>query len=216
MQWIDVLTRLREVLSDPSSVRFPDVMLEEAVRQALREVDGILPQVVENEISIAASGRDQPLPGLVDPLYLISVSLPVGDETCALEPEVGFTYRMSGGQWVVHFIGGLLPQPGQILKVTYASRHTLSGLDSVSTTTLPEGLITALVNGAAGHACLLRAHALNGVNGVKPGEIGQLLQIAQLHLDLFQKNLNDQKVYQEFGFPPGFTLDQWDKNREVI
>ena len=216
MQWIDVVTRLREVLSDPLGTRFPDAMLEEAVRQALREVDGTLPRVIEDEMTISSSGRDQPLPGLVDPLYLISLSLPAGDESCALEPEVGFTYRISGGQGVVHFVGGLVPQTGQILKVTYASRHTLNGLDAALVTTLPEALITAVVNGAAGHACLLRAHSLHGVSGVKPGEIGQLLQIAQLRLDLFQKNLNEQKVYQEFGFPPGFALDPWDKNREAF
>jgi hypothetical protein len=45
--------------------------------------------------------------------------------------------------------------------------------------------------------------------------VGQLLQIAQLRLDLFQKNLAEQKVYQEFGFPRGFALDDWD-HREVI
>jgi hypothetical protein len=215
MQLSQIIARLREVLADPAALRYSDAHLEEAIRQAMQEIDNRLPRVVETSMTVANDGRDQPLSGLDDPIYLLSIRYTSSSGSLELEPEVQFSYHMSAGQPLVHFIGSLVPRMGDTLSVSYAACHTLSGLDSAITTTLPDGLQTALVNGAAGHACLQRVHALHGTTGAKPGEVGQLLQIAQLRLDLFQKNLAEQKVYQEFGFPRGFALDDWD-HREVI
>jgi len=207
----EIITRVREILTDPNASRFSDTVLEEGVKQAMQRINDRLPQVLEAEITVAESGRNQPLAGLSDPIYLISIGYPVSQsETSKLEPEIQFSYRMQSGQPIVHFLGNLCPQAGEKMTVCYAARHTLSGLEDDLTTTLPDGVLTGLVNGAAGHACILRAHALTEASGVRRGEVAQLLQIAQLRLDLFEKNLADLKVFQEFGFPPGFSLDQWD------
>lgn len=210
-----IIARLREVLADSSSLRFSDASLEEGIRQAMQEIDTRMPQVIESSAVLAADGRDQSLSGLKDPLYLISIRYTGAGITLDLEPEVQFSYRMSGGQPVVHFVGETVPRAGDTLLVTYAACHTLSGLDSASTTSLPDGLQTALVNGAAGHACLQRVHMLQEKMGAKPGEISQLLQVAKLRLELFQKNLAGQKILQEFGFPRGFALDQWDHRERI-
>ncbi len=213
----ELIIRVREILNDPSALRFSETVLEEGVRQAMQRINDRLPQVLETEVPVVESGRNQPLTGLSDPIYLISIAYPVSaSETCELEPEVQFSYRMQAGQPIVHFLGSLVPQAGEKLSVSYAARHTLSGLEGALSTTLPDGVLTGLVNGAAGHACLLRAHALTEASGVKSSEVAQLLQIAQLRLDLFEKNLADLKVFQEFGFPPGFSLDQWDARHEVF
>lgn len=210
-----IITRLREVLSDPSALRFSDASLEEGIRQAMQEIDNRLPQVIEASVTLASDGRDQPLAGLDNPLYLISIRYTGVDRTLDLEPEVQFSYRMSAGQPVVHFVGEIEPRTGDALLVTYAACHTLSGLDSAGSTSLPNGMQTALVNGAAGHACLQRVHMLQEKMGAKPGEISQLLQIAQLRLNMSEKNLQGQKIMQEFGFPRGFALDQWDHRERI-
>jgi len=121
---------------------------------------------------------------------------------------------MENGQPVVRFLGSSVPQAGDPLRVTYAAPQVLSGLDSAVDTTLPESALTAIVNGTAGHAALLRAHALLEASGGSPGEVDRLLQIAQLRLDIFEKNLADLRIFQEFGFPQGFALDQWDHRGE--
>ena len=215
MNIAQIITRVREILADPGALRFSDASLEEGIRLALQEIDHSVPQVMESVMTLETNSRNQAFPSLVKPLYILSIRCNNGDGEVEFEPEVGFSYRMNGEQPMVHFIGPRVPGAGDTLTVVYAACHTISGLDEASSTSLPEGLAGALVNGAAGQACLLRVHALHGTTGAKPGEIGQLLQIAQLRLDLFQKNLADQKVFQEFGFPPGFRLDQWDHRERI-
>lgn len=210
-QLSELITRVRGMLEDPLGLRFSDQLLEEGVRQALQEVNDHLPQVLETEINVNTSGRDQPLTGLSCPLYLIHIRYPVSAAPeCQLEPEVQFSYRMQAETPMVHFLGNAIPQEGERMIICYAARHTLAGLDGAATSTLPEEALTALVIGAAGHACVLRVHTVSEAQGVRSGEVNQLLQIAQLHLDRFEKNLNGLKVLQEFGFPRGFALDKWD------
>jgi hypothetical protein len=216
MNLAQIISRVREVLSDPGSLRFSDASLEEGIRQAMQEINHSLPQIMESSVTLETCSREQAFPSLVKPLYILSIRCNTSHGEVDLEPEVGFYYRMNGDQPMVHFTGPHAPTVGDTLTISYAACHSLSGLDGEITTSLPEGLASALVNGAAGQACLLRVQTLHGTTGTKPGEIGQLLQIAQLRLDLFQKNLADQKVFQEFGFPPGFRLDRWDAPGEVI
>ncbi len=209
----DIINRTRTVLSDPVSLRFSDELLQEAVSNAMQTLSDRLPREEHIDFIVAISGRNQALAGLALPLYLIDIRISIlPDDETVLEPDLHFTYRMIDGQPVIHFLGELIPQAGQTLQVAYAACQTLSGLDGADTSTLPDGAFTALVNGAAGHACLLRSHMLLETSGVKPGEVDHLLQLAQLRLDLFEKNLDDLRIYQEFGFPQGFTLDKWDNH----
>lgn len=209
----DIINRTRTVLSDPASLRFSDELLQEAVSNAMQTLSDRLPRDEHIDFIVTISGRNQVLAGLVLPLYLIDMRTSLSSEDEAiLEPDLNFTYRMVDGQPAIHFLGDFIPQAGQTLQVAYAACQTLSGFDGADTSTLPDGAFTALVNGAAGHACLLRSHLLLETSGVKPGEVDRLLQLAQLRLDLFEKNLADLRIYQEFGFPQGFTLDKWDNH----
>lgn len=214
MQLSDLISRLRTVLADPLATCFSDSVLEEAIRQALQEVDNRMPQVIQMDKTVTVSGRDQALDGLIDPLYLVSIRF--ADDEDELEPGLHFTYQLSNGVLMAHFTGSRVPEVGEILKINYASRHTVGGLDGAASTSLTDGMLSALVNGAEGHACVLRTHALQGASGVKSSEVGELLTIAQIRLDQFQKNLADLKIYQEFGFPQGFRLDRWDNRHEVV
>jgi hypothetical protein len=71
-------------------------------------------------------------------------------------------------------------------------------------------LESPLVNGAAGHACLLRAVSLSGAYGAHPNEVTRLMEISRLRLEQFSTAIGSLKTLQEFGFPPGVYLDNED------
>ena len=204
-----VKTDVRQALEDPDGKRYTDDLLETAVRQALDEINLRLPRTLSAEISIETTSREVPLPGLTDWLYLVCVTL--ADGRMELEPDAGFTYFLKDGEPVLRFTGDKIPQAGETLSVVYAAANTLAGLDEVETTTLPDACESALVTGAAGQACLLRAGALAESYGSHPRETAGLLESGRLRLELFTRSLDGLKVMQAFGFPPGFALDQWDR-----
>ena len=94
--------------------------------------------------------------------------------------------------------------------MSYAASYPRAGLDAAAATTLPARYESALVTGAAGHACLLRATALIGAYGSRTDEVTRLMEMSRLHLQEFSLVLGQLKTVQEFGFPAGFPLDDQD------
>lgn len=205
-------TRILQVLQDSSGKRFSDDTLEEAIRQAIDLVNQKLPNIVNASFTVTTTGRDQAISSLDECLYIVSLCVNPDDSSFReLEPESGFSYRYQEGVPVLHFPGRLIPQAGDVLRITFAARHTLADLDGATETTLPSAVVTALVNGAAGQACLLRAGLLSETYGARPSEATRLLDLSHLLMDRCEQNLAQIKTLQEFGFPPGFALDSSDR-----
>jgi hypothetical protein len=204
----DIQTRVAQALEDPGGIRFSTVLLGEAVRLALDTLDQRLPRLLTSEIAIDAGGREVLLPGLTDCLYLVGLRIKRGDlQVREMEPESEFSYQFEGEQMRLHFSGKRTPRSGDVLVITFAAGHSLQGLDGAATTTLPAAYESALVNGAAGHACLLHATKLAETYGTRPNETARLIEISQLRLNEFAQSVGNLKVLQEFGFPPGFRLE---------
>lgn len=209
-----LLSRVRLALDDAGGKRFSDALLTTAMRQALEQIDLRLPRTLISEVTAAASGREQPLSGLTGCLFLVKLVYPYTSPGIReLEPETQFSYVMRDGIPTVHFYGDVLPQAGEVLQVHYAAQNTIEGLDGALSTTLPEMCEPALVNGAAGCACTLRAGSLVEAYGTRPAESAHLMETSRHWMDLFSRALDGLKVLQEFGFPPGFALDGWDRRR---
>jgi len=204
----EIETRILAVLQDPNGTRFSSGLLDAAVRLALDTLDQRLPRLSEIEVTIETGGREQALSGLEDCLYLVGLCIVHSGQTIReLEPESEFTYRFQDGLPWLHFSGRRLPKSGEVLRVTYAASHKLDGLDGKTITTLPAAFESALVNGAAGHACLLQATRLAETYGTHPDETTRLMEISRIRLAEFGQTLSNLKVLQSFGFPPGFALD---------
>lgn len=204
----DIQNRITQVLEDPAGIRFSTGLLQEAVRLALATLDQRQPRVLTTEINLGEGGRELNLPAPANCLYLVSLSINHGSRASKdLEPEVEFSYQFEGELLLLHFSGRRLPRINDILRLTYAASHKLQGLDGEEVTTLPAAYESTLVNGAAGHACLLRATQLTETYGTRPNEVSRLLQISRLRLDEYSRTLSNLKVIQAFGFPPGFSLD---------
>lgn len=204
--------RILQVLEDTSGKRFDSGTLEEAIRQALDLLDRKLPNIAVSTFTVSDTGRDQAIDGLTNWMYLVSLCLnPESSGRRELEPESEFTYRTTDGQPLLHFSGRRYPNSGDILRVTYAAKHSLSGLDDATETTLSDACTNALVCGAAGQACLLRAGFLSEAYGARPAEATRLLEMSRSLMERFEQSLTQFKALQEFGFPPGFVLDADDR-----
>ena len=206
--------RILQVLEDPAGTRFASGLVDEALRLALDALDQRLPRLASEDILVTVSGRDQPLTNLNECLYLVCLTLSSGDVPVSeMEPETGFSYFFHDALPTLHFSGRVYPKAGQTLHLTYAARHSLQGLDGAVETSLPAAYETALVNGAAGQACLLHAARLVESYGARSDETSRWMEISRLRLDEFERTLNNLKVLQEFGFPPGFALDGSDSQK---
>ena len=162
----ELQARIVQVLEDPAGTRFSAGLLQEAVRLALATLDQRLPRILTTEVNLSVGGAELSLPAPANCLYLVSLNVRRGTRTSKeMEPEVEFSYQYEDSQLLLHFSGRRLPRIGDVLRLTYAASHKLQGLDGEEITTLPAAYESTLVNGAAGHACLLRATLLSETYG---------------------------------------------------
>jgi hypothetical protein len=212
---IDLTTlkpRILQVLEDPTGKRFDDAALAEAIRQAMNLINERLPNIAICTFTVTVSGRDQTITGMDNCMYLVSIQVNPDDAyRHEVEPGNSYTYRFQDGNPVLRFLERNTPQAGDVIRIAYAAPHTLWGLDGATTTTLPSACASALVNGAAGQACLLRASLLCEAYGSRPVETTRLLELSRILMASFENNLSQYKTLQEFGFPPGFRLDADDR-----
>jgi hypothetical protein len=207
----DLKTRIRALLEDENARRFSDALLAAALRRALDDLELQLPNIAELEWTAVTAGRDQPLPALTGCRYIICVTLPESNAAeQVLKPEEHFTYFLKDGVPTLHFNGSYIPQAGAALMVRCASGYAIEGFEGEGATTLPAAFESALVNGTAAEACILRAGSIAERSGVHPSEVSRLLEIGHLWRETFARNLSGLKVLQDFGFPAGFALDRWD------
>lgn len=199
--------RILQVLQDPTGKRYDEPTLAEAVRQALDLINQRLPNIVTSDFTVTTAGRSQALTGLENCLYLVSLCVNPGEVPSELEPENGFSYRFQNGVPTLYFPGVTYPQVRDVLRATCALPHTLSGLDSATQTTLPPACVNALVDGAGGQACLMRAACLTEAYGARTVEVTRLFELSRSLMERFDQSLSQFKTLQTFGFPPGFTLD---------
>jgi hypothetical protein len=211
----EIQSRVRTVLEDAGKARFTDNLLTSAIRQALDQIDQRLPRNLTAEITVLTTGREQPLSGLEGCLFLTKLVCPCNGATSQeFEPETRFSYILRDGTPTVRFLGRSIPQAGEVIEVHYAAQNTISGLDDAEVSTLSPACENALVNGAAGFACQLRAGSLAEKYGSRPGECSSLLETSRVWLEIFNRSLDGLKTLQEFGFPIGFPLDAWDTRKE--
>lgn len=206
----DLNTRALHVLSDPSGARYNADLLSEAFLQALELLNRRMPRLARLDLTITDPGRDQPLAGMEHCLFIVSVCLVVPDQlTRELQPDSEFTFQLIEGLPALHFSGARIPQGNDALQITYAQAYTLEDLDAG---TFPPLYETALVNGAAGQADLLRAHQLIETYGARSDDAPRLLELGRLRLADFESLLSTLRTSQDFGYPPGFALDKFDRN----
>ncbi|PKN96279.1 MAG: hypothetical protein CVU43_21525 [Chloroflexi bacterium HGW-Chloroflexi-5] len=213
MQTIEsIKIRVRQMLNDEEGARYSDLMLENAIRQAMGRLDDHLPLMRKLEHVITSEGREVTLTGLLKPLFLIQVDvLPSGSNGPIREVKNGYDYSLQGSTCLLDFKASYRPHEGETLRVTYAAQQLLSGLDGAVESTLPESALAAVESSAVSFAYMLRAASLSGVYGTKTGESAQLAEQSKVWKELAEAALSKLRSFQPFEYPEGFAFDQWDR-----
>lgn len=207
-----IKNRARQILDDANLSRYSDALLENAIRQELSHLDEKLPLVRTLDLQISSAGKDQDVTGMVHPLYLIQLcmlSTSSGNRAQAI--KTGYAYTLEGETGTLHFNDIYVPSVGETLRVTYAGQNTLAGLDGAEESTIPDAAASALETGSASFACLLRAVSLAETYGARTGESARLVEQSRLWREISDEAVNKLKSFQEFSYPAGFALDQWDE-----
>ncbi len=206
----DLKARTLQVLADTQGIRYNSDLMEEAFKQALDTLNTRLPRLMFQDLTILSADRDQPVPFLDRCLFLVSVCL-VNPARLSreLQPDSEYSFQILQDVPTLHFSAARIPQVNDTLHIVYAQAYTLDDIDSGL---LPLPYETALVTGAAGQANIIRASQLIEAYGNRSDDAPRLLGVGRLHLDSFEVLLGALRVQQDFGFPPGFALDKFDRN----
>ncbi|HCS38720.1 MAG TPA: hypothetical protein DIW44_03940 [Anaerolineaceae bacterium] len=213
MQTIEsIKNRVKQILDDEEGARYSELMLENAIRQAMGRLNDNLPLIRKLEHLITTEGEEVTLTGLLNPLFIIQICvLPSGTTGPTREIKCGYEYSLQGSICTLEFNTSYSLKEGEILRVTYAAQQLLSGLDGSVESTVPESAAAALENSAVSYAYMLRAASLLGVYGTRAGESAQLAEQSKVWKELAETALNKLRSYQPYEFPEGFALDQWDR-----
>jgi len=206
--------RIQNSLNDTAAKYSTDV-IDEALRKVLAEYTRAFPNILTQEITIAASGRSQTLTACANLIAVIQLLHPY--DSTLTDPFVyereDFMITWQSGVPFAFFSGTDIPLAGEKLFVKYAGKHTIDDLDAGAATTVRDDHENSLVVGAAGQAAMIRASGLNEAWGVKSGAMSQLMLWGNDQYNRFLQFLAEIRTEQSFDiFPDAFwPVDQWDQ-----
>jgi hypothetical protein len=210
---IDFLTDIRLILGDPDAVRYADDTLRHSLRWALDAYSRCLPQIITAGFSVQAAGREQSLAALPGLLNVMEVFWPCqpGQENPPAVRQWYFYQRE--GENFFYISGARMPNSGDVIWLTYAARHTISGLDAAAFTSLPDMHNAIVQSGAAGKAAGMRAFSLIESYGRKSDEADTLKVWSESLLADFSSDLLALKnrLSLRGALDNGWRLDRWDR-----
>ncbi len=197
-----------------TNAKFEDEVVDEAIRRVIDEYSQASPDIDSLSFPLQQGGSAQPLTGCLSLLAVQQLILPYQptelDELAPVREDFYIFFRQALPY--AYFTGLPLPQAGQLLFVRYARRHTLTGLDGATLTTLRSEHASMLVVGAAGAAATSRAAGIIEQWGGKNGDPNQLMLWGQSQYQKFREFLLTIRADQAcFVFPRSFwPLDEQD------
>jgi len=214
---LDTLTtRLLLTLGDVSANRFTSDITTEAWKLALAEYSYAVPNIYTKTFTVTQAGREQALPitGTPPPdifpglLSITEVLFPWIDDTEEMDPFQKYYFYFTDGQPVVYIGGNRTPAVGDNIRISYAATHTIDGLNSALTCTVPTFDFELLLMGASGHAARLRTAIYSESFSNHP----ELKAFAEDNLTQFRATLRTMRRQSSRQPLPavGFQLDNWD------
>jgi hypothetical protein len=146
---------VESLLKDAPNTLWTTAELDDALRRALQRYSALRPRELVTTLTLAAAGREVSLAGVSGLLRPLRVWWPY----TASEPE----YPPAWIRWDILGAATLFldvpgePQAGDVVRLFYATLHTIDGLDGAAATTLAPDDEETVVLGAAGYAALARA-----------------------------------------------------------
>jgi hypothetical protein len=214
---VEFRTRIAQALMDTGGAIYDSDLVLEALRQALNEYSGVLPQELETTITLVADGREISLAALSGLVNVLQVWWPYDSAAPGWPPNQvkGFRVWWDNGNPVLflHELAGAEPRQDDELRLWYSANQTIEGLDSATVTTVRPDHESLLVVGAAAYAAMARAEDLIETSGTDLYQVGLLGSWAVKQRGIFQAGLaalRGAEARQGPSWGAGWSVDKWD------
>jgi hypothetical protein len=145
-------------LQDTGSTIWANDDIDQALRNAIDEYQAAAPHELITTLTFAAASREISVASIA-PLSIRRVWLPY----TAADPEDPPEWRTGFELWpgnILRINDGDEPAAADVARVWYTKPHTINGLDSATTTTIPDDDASLTCMGAAAYAAAQRAREL--------------------------------------------------------
>ena len=181
--------RVEAALMDSANAVWDTGTLDEGIRQALHEYSREWPNEKVGTVNVASTGREVDISGLTGLIGIGRVWLDYDASNPADPPDWGRDFELWPGSLLYVGSGETEPQSGEVLRIFYTGLHTLNGLDSETTTSVPLDHESLLVMGACGYAAFSRAADLAETAGVSAVSTPNLAALGSRWLRYFREQL---------------------------
>jgi hypothetical protein len=207
-------TRLLQILGDNTTTpsRYSSSLTNEAFRQAAGEYSIALPLITTATHTVTSAGRVQAIASLARLTVITQILYPWIDDSAEPAPLQQYYLYFSAGAPVVYIGGPGIPAVGEKLRITYAATHTVDDLDAAAACTVPAAHFNLLLQGAAGHAAILRSSAIVEAYANRDPDANQVHAFGVEMLAAFRAQLHTLRIQSSRQPLPGsgFKLDPWD------
>jgi hypothetical protein len=201
--------RVEQVLSDTGNATWSTAALDEAIRHALDEYTQVNPDTDLATLTLSAAGREISISTL-SYLSILRVWWDY-DSTDPGYPPQWRNFEVWPGD-ILYINDDDEPDATDIVRIWYTTRHTLNGLDSASTTTLPEEHTSLIVTGAAAQAALSFGQSINAlanVDGWTPRRFNEWAEIKNAEFRTGLARIASRRALHSSGMIAAPPLDRW-------
>jgi hypothetical protein len=181
-----------DLLKSRGSDTWSDAELDSAIRLALMDLSQRLPRSLSAEVTVVEPGRRISLADLGDCLWVEEVWWPYVPGQSAGPPagrraSAPAPFEVRDGSLSLFTIAE--PQAGDTVRVLYAGRHTIAGLDEAAATTVASEWRGIIAIGTAGYAAAAKAAAMAREYSWPTGAAKAMRDWSGMMLSLFDARL---------------------------
>ena len=185
---------VRVYVGDGMNRRFSDDTIDMALRETLGIFRDYIPNKVTRSVNVdAVDGRELEI-SCTEPEEDLDGDIISVLRDCNNEFISAVEYRYGTKTLLMIYGSSRIPAAGETLTIELGIPHTIKGLDSAPTTTVPDRWYMTIVKGAAADALRIRARSVTEVFGKRPEDTENLIA---------QAETLDQKFYEDLGTGEG-------------
>jgi hypothetical protein len=184
--------------------------IDEAVTWALHRYNEVNPDLTISSLTLSATGREVDISSITDYDRIVRVWWDYDSSDPAYPPDWRDFEQWPGD--LLYIKDGNEPQSGDVVRIWYRRPHTINGLASASTTTLPADGENLIVTGASGFATQERVQEQPQRSVPR-----KLREWADARLREFERGLRklaSREGTRHSGIAQGPALDRWDREGE--
>lgn len=180
--------------------------IDEAIHWALHRYSEVSPDRTQTSLTLAAAGREVDISSITDYIQIEKVWWDYDAADPAYPPDWRNFEQWPGN--ILFIRSGSEPATGEVVRVFYTRLHSIDGLDSASTTTIPDDAETLIFTGACGYVAQEREQEQPG-RGV-PTKLREWADIRLKEFERGLERLSRRLATRHSGIAPGPTLDRYE------